>query len=57
MLFLSKAGKFAKQAEIPIDGEPTVVVVGTDGTITGHVKGRVDSLALSTLAAIWEKAT
>lgn len=57
MLFLSKAGKFAKQAEIPIDGEPTVVVVDTDGTITGYVKGRVDSLALSALVALWEKAT
>jgi hypothetical protein len=56
-LFLSKAGKFAKQAEIPIDGEPTVVVVDTDGTITGYVKGRVDSLALSALVALWEKAT
>jgi hypothetical protein len=56
VLFLSKAEKFAKQAEIPIDGEPTMVVVRSDGKITGYVKGRVDSLALSNLAAIWEKA-
>nr|WP_319474219.1 hypothetical protein [uncultured Sphaerochaeta sp.] len=57
VLFLSKAEKFAKQAEIPIDGEPTVVVVSTDGTITGYVKGQVNSLSLSTLVALWEKAT
>ncbi|MDD4302496.1 MAG: hypothetical protein PHS03_08470, partial [Sphaerochaeta sp.] len=57
VLFLSKAEKFAEQAEIPIDGEPTVVVVSTDGTITSYVKGEVDSLALSTLVALWEKAT
>lgn len=59
VLFLSKAEKFAKQAEIPpIDGgEPTLVVVSSDGTITGYVKGgRVDALALSQLDAIWEKA-
>ncbi|WP_321300948.1 hypothetical protein [uncultured Sphaerochaeta sp.] len=57
VLFLSKAEKFAEQAEIPIDGEPTLVVVSTDGTITGYVKGEVNSFALSTLAALWEKAT
>ncbi len=56
VLFLSKAEKFAKQAEIPIDGEPTMVVVSTDGTITGYVKGQVDSFSLSKLAALWEKA-
>jgi hypothetical protein len=33
-----------------------MVVVRSDGKITGYVKGRVDSLALSNLAAIWEKA-
>ncbi len=54
VVFLSKAEKFAEQAHIPIDGEPTLVVLAPDGTIAGYVKGEVDAQALSRLEALWK---
>ncbi len=56
VLFLSKAEKICQAGRNPHRWEPTLVVVSSDGTITGYVKGRVDALALSQLDAIWEKA-
>ena len=41
VLFVSKTEKFAQQAEIPFDDESTLVVVASDGTIVGYVKGMV----------------
>lgn len=41
VLFVSKTEKFAKQAEIPFDDESILVVVASDGTIVGYVKGAV----------------
>lgn len=38
---MSKTEKFAKQAEIPFDEESILVVVASDGTIIGFVKGEV----------------
>ena len=39
VLFLSKAQRLASQAGIPIDGEPTLVVLSAQNTIAGFVKG------------------
>lgn len=39
VLFLSKAERFAAQAGITIDGQPTLVVLTQDGTVKGFVKG------------------
>ncbi len=39
VLFLSKAERFASQAGIPIDGQPTLVVLTQNGTVKGFVKG------------------
>lgn len=41
VLFVSKTEKFAEQAGIPFDEESTLVVVESDGTIAGYVKGPV----------------
>ncbi|NBK21857.1 MAG: hypothetical protein EOM68_07515 [Spirochaetia bacterium] len=41
VLFVSKTEKFAKQAEIPFDDESILVVVASDGTVVGYVKGAV----------------
>ena len=39
VVFLSKAERFASQAGIAIDGQPTLVVLSQDGTVKGFVKG------------------
>lgn len=41
VLFVSKTEKFVEQAGIPFDEESALVVVGSDGTIAGFVKGGV----------------
>jgi hypothetical protein len=41
VLFVSKTEKFSEKAEIPFDDESILVVVASDGTITGYVKGMV----------------
>ena len=39
VLYLSKSERFASDARIPIDGEPTLVVLSATGSIEGFVKG------------------
>ncbi len=43
VLFVSKTEKFAEQAGIPLDEESTLVVVASDGTVLGYVKGAITS--------------
>lgn len=39
VLFLSKSERWAADAAIPIDGQPTLVVLSENGSILGFVKG------------------
>ncbi|HKM06782.1 MAG TPA: hypothetical protein VJ869_07305 [Sphaerochaeta sp.] len=41
VLFVSKTEAFAKQAGIPFDDESVLVVVASDGTVVGFVKGAI----------------
>ncbi|MFA6905048.1 MAG: hypothetical protein WCQ62_02380 [Sphaerochaeta sp.] len=43
VLYLSKSERFASDARIPIDGEPTLVVLSATGSIEGFVKGAYSS--------------
>ena len=43
VLYLSKSERFASDARIPIDGEPTLVVLSSTGSIEGFVKGLYSS--------------
>ncbi|MDD3930059.1 MAG: hypothetical protein PHY87_09695 [Sphaerochaeta sp.] len=52
VLFLSKAERFASEAGITIDGQPTLVVLTQDGTVKGFVKGAFSEESRSQLAQI-----
>jgi len=49
VLFVSKTEKFAQQAAIPFDDESTLVIVASDGTIAGFVKGMVTPMKVGQL--------
>ena len=52
VLFVPKAEKFAQQAEIPFDDESILVVVASDGTIVGYVKGMVTPVKVGQLQRV-----
>jgi hypothetical protein len=54
VLFLSKAERFAAQAGITIDGQPTLVVLTQDGTVKGFVKGAYSEERRDQLAQLLE---
>ena len=55
VLFLSRAERFAAQAGIQIDGEPTLVVLSPQQTIVGFVKGSYTQQRKDELLALLQK--
>lgn len=49
VLFVSKTEKFAKQAGVPFDDESTLVVVSSEGTVVGFVKGVISPIKVEQL--------
>ena len=52
VLFVSKTEKFAEQADLPFDDESVLVVIATDGTIAGYVRGAVSPAKVEQLQRV-----
>ncbi|MDY0289939.1 MAG: hypothetical protein RBR15_14020 [Sphaerochaeta sp.] len=52
VLFVSKTDKFAQQAGFPADESGTIVVVASDGSVAGYVKGEVTSAKVAQLQKV-----
>ncbi|MGE4583649.1 MAG: hypothetical protein AB7C91_03290 [Sphaerochaeta sp.] len=55
VVFLSDTRQFINDAGIPIDGQPTLVVVDPDGSIRGYVKGTYRQQNLQALSLLLER--
>ena len=49
VLFVDSTSIFASQAGIPLDSDATIVVVNTDGSLRGYIKGEPSEVALAEL--------